>query len=303
MSVDASKFPPLSICGIGDVRGLLGANCRHSIGPGDGVHNPFAQFDSEENRKREKLEKRQRLLERRIRKSRREVMGLQGAMDKAETPDAKAELAEAHRKAAVKLQRQEAEYDAFCKENDMRKLYDRLQVARYGPKQAKAAEQVAEEEYQVWSKELNFNDSVKTLANYYEVKYTNSPRFELLQRYVSSVQSGRLSPLSGFGLYEEYCNRIQNEIVGQTVGSVRITGQSQHFLERVFGCMRDPKTKLPRSGVEFDDLVDCILHPVKCGSTIEGENGNRSFVVIGKRAKVSVNSDTGILIQTNPWRA
>ena len=34
MSVDASKFPPLSVCGIGDVQGLLGANCRHSIGPG-----------------------------------------------------------------------------------------------------------------------------------------------------------------------------------------------------------------------------------------------------------------------------
>ena len=143
MSVDASKFPPLSVTGIGLVDGLLGANCRHSIGPGDGVHNPFEQFDSEENRKREQLDQRQRELERRIRRSRREVMGLQEAIEKAPDADTRAELEAAYRKKAAKLQRQEAEYDAFCKENDLRKLYDRLAVARYGPKQAKAAERAA----------------------------------------------------------------------------------------------------------------------------------------------------------------
>ncbi len=140
MSVDASKFPPLSVTGIGLVDGLLGANCRHSIGPGDGVHNPFEHFDSEENRKREMLDQRQRLLERRIRKTRREVMTLQEAIDKAPDDATRAELEAAHRKKAALLQRQEDAYDTFCKENDLRKLYDRLEVARYGPKQAKAAE-------------------------------------------------------------------------------------------------------------------------------------------------------------------
>ncbi len=143
MSVDVSKFPPLSVTGIGLVDGLLGANCRHSIGPGDGVHNPFEQFDSEENRKREQLDQRQRLLERRIRGSRREVMGLQEAVEKAPDADTRAELEAAYRKKAAKLQRQEAEYDTFCKKNDLRKLYDRLAVARYGPEQAKAAERAA----------------------------------------------------------------------------------------------------------------------------------------------------------------
>ena len=137
------RFPPWSDVGEGDVQGFGGPNCRHSKGPGDGVHNPFEHFDSEENRKREMLDQRQRLLERRVRKTRREVMTLQEAIDKAPDDATRAELEAAHRKKALQLQRQEAEYDAFCKENDLRKLYDRLEVARYGPKQAKAAAEAA----------------------------------------------------------------------------------------------------------------------------------------------------------------
>ncbi len=127
--VDVSKFPPLSVCGIGKVDGLLGANCRHSIGPGDGVHNPFEHFDSEENRKREKLEQRQRAMERNIRASRREAMGAQTALEMADDPELRAALEQLYRVKAEKLARQEAAYDAFCEENDLRKLYDRLFVA------------------------------------------------------------------------------------------------------------------------------------------------------------------------------
>lgn len=137
------RFSPWSVVGEGDVQGFGGPNCRHSKGPGDGVHNPFEHFDSEENRKKELLDQRQRLLERRIRKTRREVMTLQGAIDKTPDEATRLELQEAYRKKAAKLMDQEAEYDAFCKENDLRKLYDRLEVARYGPKQARAAERAA----------------------------------------------------------------------------------------------------------------------------------------------------------------
>ena len=120
LSGNDKRFPPLSVCGIGDVRGLLGANCRHSIGPGDGEFNPFQHFDSEENRKWYELDQRQRLLERRIRATRREVMGLAAGGDLTD---------EKYRRKAALLQRQEAEYDAFCRDNDLKKLSDRLAVA------------------------------------------------------------------------------------------------------------------------------------------------------------------------------
>ncbi len=143
LSGNDKRFKPLSVCGIGYVDGLLGANCRHSIGPGDGELNPYEHFDSEENRLRVERDERMRLLERRIRASRREVMALQEAVEKAPDGAVKAEAEAAYRRKAKVLMRQEKEYDDFCAENNTRKLYDRLAVARYGAKQARAAEKAA----------------------------------------------------------------------------------------------------------------------------------------------------------------
>ena len=71
------KYPDfVESTGYGTVTGLCGANCRHSFSPYfEGMDNPFEQFDSEENRKQYEKEQYQRKLERRIRKTKREVMG------------------------------------------------------------------------------------------------------------------------------------------------------------------------------------------------------------------------------------
>lgn len=133
------RFPPFSVCGMGDVQGIHGANCRHSHGPGDGKFNPYEQFDSEENRKRYELEQKQRSKENRIRKSKQEVMGLKTAVEKAQTPETKAEMERKYQRKAATLKRQNAEYREFCKENDLKELHDRLNVAKWDRKQAAAA--------------------------------------------------------------------------------------------------------------------------------------------------------------------
>lgn len=140
MSVDASKFPPLSVTGIGLVDGLLGANCRHSIGPGDGRFNPYeGLYDSEENRKREELDKKQRAMERRIRATKREVQGLKVGLDAATDPADRAELQEKYQKTAAKLTEQNKAYDAFCQETGQKPLRERLQIAGWDRKQAAQA--------------------------------------------------------------------------------------------------------------------------------------------------------------------
>lgn len=227
------------------------------------------------------------------------------AVEIAPDEETRAECEAAHLKKAKLLQKQEAEYDFFCKKNDLKKQWDRLHVAQYGPKQATAAERVAEQDYQVWSKELNFNDSVKTLANYYEVKYTDSPRFQLLGQYVRDVKDGWVSPLSGFANYERLYNRVQTEIVGQTTSTgLLITGQSDHFIQRVIGTMVDPKwlknelKVVRRSGVEFEE----ILQAVRKGAArpIRYTGGRPSQVFQTDACVVSINPDTGVLIQCNP---
>lgn len=132
------RFPPFSLCGMGDVQGIYGANCRHSHGPGDGVHNPYEKFDSEENRKAYELSQRQRTLERRIRKTKREVQALQTALNNAPA-DCKPELQAAYQKKAALLTKQNKAYNDFCEENDLKRLSDRLSIAKWNRQQAAKA--------------------------------------------------------------------------------------------------------------------------------------------------------------------
>ena len=123
------------------VVGLCGANCRHSFGPGDGVHNPFDTKDImyADNAKMEKLQQRQRYIERTIRKIKREVMGMKTAVDNAQDEKLKFELDLKYQDAAAYLQKWNKKYNNFCKENDLKPLRDRLEIAKWDGAQAAAA--------------------------------------------------------------------------------------------------------------------------------------------------------------------
>lgn len=130
------RFPPFSQTGYGTGEGLCGWNCRHSFGSGDGVNNPYKDIQSADNYKVEQLEKRQRTLERRIRKTKREVMGMQEAVDKCKDESVKFEMQLDLDRKSYLLQRQNKAYNEFCKENDLRTQQERLQIARWNREQA-----------------------------------------------------------------------------------------------------------------------------------------------------------------------
>ena len=133
------RFAPFSQTGYRTGEGLCGWNCRHSFGSGDGVNNPYKDIQTADNYKVEQLEKRQRTLERRTRKTKREVMGMQEAVDKCKDESAKFEMQlELDRKSYL-LQRQNKAYNEFCKENDLRTQQERLQIARWNREQASKA--------------------------------------------------------------------------------------------------------------------------------------------------------------------
>lgn len=132
-------FPPYSECGEGKVQGIHGANCRHSHGPGDGIHNPFSDYDTEENKKVYELQQTQRSKERAIRKSKREVMGLKTAIDNAKDEKLKFELDQEYQRKSMLLQKRNQNYNEFCEENDLKRLQERLEIARWDRKQAAAA--------------------------------------------------------------------------------------------------------------------------------------------------------------------
>lgn len=193
----------------------------------------------------------------------------------------------------------------FLKQTGFKRRQAREETAGFSYKDQKNASNEAIEYYNVWSKSMGVDDAIKTLANYYEVKYTDSPRYELLRRYVRDVNSGWISPLSGFANYEGLYNRIQTEIVGRTtVNGVLITGQSEHFLQRVIGTMVDPKILkkdhqiIRRSGVEFEDIMDAVSRGMP--RKIRNNPNGRSQKFVAENCVITVNPDTGMLVQCNP---
>lgn len=125
--------------GYGTGEGLCGWNCRHSFGPGDPDHNPYADFDAEENKKVYDLSQQQRKAESRIRQQKIKVLGLREAVDAAEDTAVKATLQDEYNKAALKLQRYNQAYNSFCEDNNLHKLNDRITVAKWTRSEAAKA--------------------------------------------------------------------------------------------------------------------------------------------------------------------
>lgn len=136
-----SKYPPFKeSTGYGTVGGLCGANCRHSFSPYfEGMDNPFEQYDSEENRKQYEKEQYQRTLERRIRKTKREVMGLKESIDSCTDEKLKFELDMQYQRKSALLAKQNAAYKDYCERNNLKPLSERIQIAKWDRQQAAAA--------------------------------------------------------------------------------------------------------------------------------------------------------------------
>ena len=118
---------------------------RHSFSPYfEGMDNPFEQYDSEENRIQYEKEQYQRTLERRIRKTKRETMGLKESVDNCKDDKAKFALDMDYQRKSALLAKQNAAYKDYCERNNLRPLSDRIQIAKWDRQQAAAARGAAQ---------------------------------------------------------------------------------------------------------------------------------------------------------------
>ena len=129
----------------GTVTGLCGANCRHNFSPYfEGMENPFDDYDSKENLEQYEKEQYQRTLERRIRKTKREVMGLKEGVESAPSEQAKFALDMEYQRKAALLAKQNNAYQEYCGNNSLKPLQERLQIAKWDRQQAAAARGAAQ---------------------------------------------------------------------------------------------------------------------------------------------------------------
>lgn len=204
---------------------------------------------------------------------------------------------------SVTLKNREARLNEHLKATGLLPDNSRVRVDGFGKSVSQKAYYTANKSYTKYMHQLGIENPPKTIALFNEMMYNNTPEYQLMNKYMTSVKSGMLSPLAGYEKYKEYHERIEKEIIGKkTSNGIEIKGQSNHFLERVFGTKEDPKTMRSRNGVELDDTIDALLNgkfkPIK---EERKENGKvvKSQLFYNDTCAVSINPDTGIIIQCN----
>lgn len=136
-----------------------------------------------------------------------------------------------------------------------------------------------------------------SLAAFQALKYNNSKEWKLLKDYTNSRESNMISAYTPFKDYLTYKERIEKELIGTiTKDGLEIRAQSKHFIERVFGTNEDPHTKRSRNGVSLEEIKKALLN----GEVKVNKRSNNSKKYVGDACEVSVNPETGNLIQVNP---
>lgn len=204
------------------------------------------------------------------------------------------------REAQAKIVTLKAQYKAVSEASGLKQRAERMVVEGFGRKEAAEAEKGAEQHYQKWSKEIGVNSSIESLAKYYDVKYNDSPRYELLKGYAKAVKKGDISPLVGFDRYEEVGAEIQKRIVGTTTSTgITIGSFTNHFIDRIIGQTSTPHPGM-RCGVSIEDALDALQNPKSVGVTRVLEDGDIRQTLAGAKADVTISIRDKRIIQTNP---
>ena len=138
------------------------------------------------------------------------------------------------------------------------------------------------------------NNAPKSVAAFQKLKYSDD--WNEFKAYARSIESGELSALADFELYQNTSKQIDEVLVGKvTSNGLTITGKSNHTIARVIGSMEQR-----RNGVRIDDVLDALTSGKSEISPIREMKNGRSQKFRNAGVEVSVNPDTGNIIQVNP---
>lgn len=305
------------ICGLGTGAGLCGWNCRHDYYPfipGISERLYSDEWLKEQNEKEDQIKEwmgkeynayeqtqKQRQMETAMRAQREKVDLLKEAgVDPDEITIARA-----------KYQAQLDEYSRFCRKMGLKEQRERIymdmrgfvatntkaQNASYTPEMIKNADKDSREyrKYKNVLKNSNIN-----LAQFRQMKYNNSKRYELLQAYQKAVDKGDIHIFTGFDLYEKTASDIDKKIIGLTTSEgIEITSYTTHFIDRVIG-QTSTSHKGLRLATSVDDVKDALLNPRNVSDDIIMKNGDIRKKYYGKQASVVISIIDNRVIQATP---
>jgi hypothetical protein len=315
ISGKSKKYPKLSTAtGYGTGDGLKGWNCRHDFYPFfEGIsERANLPVDVTENNRQYELSQKQRAMERSIRATKRRLAAYDGAISETEDEVLKRRLQNQFERHSAILKTKEKRLSEFCDTNDLYSEKDRVRVVGFNKSVSQKAVYGNNRYFVKQMKSYGIENPPKSLDIFENMKYNNSPECKLMNAYITSVKKGKFSPLVGYDHYKKLHNEINNSLVGlTTTNGIEITGQSDHFIERVIGVIKDPDTGKKRLGVELQDIQDALTNDKamkpkisrdKNGNILYDEDGKPkiSQLFVTDKCAVSINPETGVLIQCNP---
>lgn len=302
----SKKYPDfVQSTGYGKGEGLGGWNCSHSFSPYfEGSTRTYSKEQLEEYQEEtfkyngqklteyEALQE-QRNIERTIRRWKREQTALRS-------------LGQPTEEASSKIKSWQEKEKDFLSQTGLKKQTSRSQTGRHSRSEAQITIAESEKYYKAWIGGISSEGNPKNLAAYYDMKYNNPIEYAQLRSYAKKVDSGMISSLCGFDNFKKQYELIESQVVGTvTANGIRITKQSDHFIERVIGTASDPShSGVVRNGVSVEDVKDALINgktkAVKSTADrkIRGTSASQTFY--NSKCLVTVNPDTGVLIQCNP---
>ena len=144
-------------------------------------------------------------------------------------------------------------------------------------------------------KQILGNNAPKSFKEFQNIKYDDS-LYSMFKGYANSIKTGELTPLADFELYKDISNEIDSKLVGIiTSNGIKITGKSKHFIARTIGSVEQR-----RNGVQVSDILDALTNSESEILPVRQMTNGRSQKFRNKVVEVSVNPDTGNIIQVNP---
>lgn len=177
-------------------------------------------------------------------------------------------------------------------------------VTKYGKKQIDSSYKMVKnkvsdkKQYDRYINKLG-KENIGTFDNFIKLKYNSDSQWEdykytyrLKTHYDKAINTGELSALVDFDLYKHFDKTISTELHGvNTANDIVIKDHSLHFIDRVFGTIEQG-----RNGVSIEDIKKTLISSIDF-SELRKDN---TFKIYGLNNSVSINKETGKLVQVNP---
>lgn len=165
-------------------------------------------------------------------------------------------------------------------------------------------------QYEAYKDAIGKSNMPLTFRSFQQMKYQEPQRWDLLKGYKSEVTRGNISPLVGFNNFEKEHNSLIERFVGtKTSDGVEIKGIKPHFTARKIGthewmaddASKEIRNRLRYKAVKSEQIEDALSSGVYIDMLRKEKTGKimPSRQYQGQECVVTVNPETGMLIQTN----